>query len=95
MVNKSAAIARYHELLEEIKVEVPQEKLLIFTVDQGWEPLCKFLGVDIPETDFPNVNDRTEIKKTIADMTKGAYLFLTIGVLALAGIIYGLIKFLG
>lgn len=95
MVDKSAAIARYHEHLEEIKAEVPQEKLLIFTVDQGWDPICKFLGVDIPETGFPNVNDRAEIKKSIADITKGAYVFLTIGVFALAGIIYGLIKFLG
>lgn len=93
MVDKSAAIARYHKHLEEIKAEVSQEKLLIFKVDQGWGPICRFLGVDIPETDFPNVNDRAAIKKSIADISKGAYVFLTIGAFALAGIIYGLIKF--
>jgi hypothetical protein len=95
MNDKTAAIARYHALVEEVKAAVPPARLLIFSVDQGWEPLCKFLGVENPKTAFPNVNDRAEIKKTIADITKGAYLFLFIGVLLVAGLIYGLIKLLG
>jgi hypothetical protein len=95
MTDKTAAIARYHEHIEEIKATVPSERLLTFTVDQGWEPLCKFLEVEVPNSEFPNVNDSTEIKKAIANMTKGAYVFLSIGVLALIGIIYGLTKFLG
>ena len=37
--------------------EVPPERLLVFKVSEGWEPLCRFLGVDIPSTDFPRVND--------------------------------------
>jgi hypothetical protein len=94
MINKTAAIARYHEHIEEIKATVPPEKLLIFTVDQGWEPLCKFLGAEVPPTAFPNVNDRVQVKKTLADITKGAYVFLAIGALALSGILYGLFKFL-
>lgn len=95
MEDKDAAIARYHEHIDELKTAIPEDKLLIFSVDQGWEPLCKFLGVEVPKTDFPNVNDRAEIKKTIADITKGAYVFLAIGVLILSGIIYGLSRFLG
>ncbi len=35
MMDKAAAIARYHEHVEEIKAAVPSENLLIFTVDQG------------------------------------------------------------
>jgi hypothetical protein len=62
-------------------------------VDQGWEPLCKFLEVEVPTSAFPNVNDRAEIKKTIADITKGAYVFLAIGALALAGISYGVTQY--
>jgi hypothetical protein len=95
MNDKAAAIARYHANVEEVKAAVPPERLLIFSVDQGWEPLCKFLGVEVPKTEFPNVNDRAEIKKTIADITKGAYVFLFIGALLLAGLIYGLIKLFG
>ena len=41
------------------------------------------------------VNDRAQVKKTIVDITKGAYLFLAIGVMILAGIIFGIVKFLG
>ena len=94
MNNKAAAIARYAEHIEEVKAAVAADKLLIFKVDQGWEPLCNFLGVEVPTTPFPNVNDRAEVKKTIADITKGAYLFLTLGVLLLIAIAYGLLKFL-
>ncbi len=95
MKDKQSAIARYNAHLEEVKATVPEDRLLVFSVDQGWEPLCNFLGVEVPDTEFPRVNDRAEIKKTIADMTKGAYMFIAIGVLLLAAIIYGLIALWG
>ncbi len=95
MENKQAAVARYEAHINEVKAAVPPEKLLIFSVDQGWEPLCAFLGEEIPDKPFPNVNDRKEIQKTISDLTKGAYTFIALGVILLAGIIYGLMKLLG
>lgn len=95
MEDKPAAIAHYNKHVEEIKAIVPPEKLLIFSADQGWGPLCEFLGVEVPDTEFPNVNDRKEIQKTIKDMTKGAYIILTIGGLALVGIIFTIVKLLG
>jgi hypothetical protein len=94
MDNKAAALARYNELIEEVKATVPPEKLLIYTVNQGWEPLCNFLGVDVPSTAFPNVNDRAQVKRTIADFTKGAYIILGIGIVLLAIIAFILIKFI-
>ena len=94
MENKEAAIARYNEHIEEIKEAVPADRLLIFKVTEGWEPLCEFLGEEVPDTEFPNVNDREEIKKTIKDITKGAYIFLGIGALLLAAMAYGLVKIL-
>src|SRR4051812_20853747 len=42
MSNKAAAIAEYNAHIEEVKTHVPAGKLLIFTVDQGWGPLCRF-----------------------------------------------------
>jgi hypothetical protein len=94
MNNKAAAIAHYHRHIEEVKAAVPADKLLIFSADQGWKPLCDFLEVPVPETEFPNVNDRTAIKETIRGMTKGAYTILGIGALALSGLLYGALKFL-
>lgn len=51
-------LGRYHEGLldkdipqaiivhnERIKKLIPSDELLIYDVSEGWEPLCKFLGV--------------------------------------------------
>ncbi|XP_039263136.2 uncharacterized protein LOC120339125 [Styela clava] len=35
---------------------VPKEKLLVLNVGSGWEPLCKFLGKDIPDIPYPHKN---------------------------------------
>lgn len=31
-------------------------RLLVFNVKEGWEPLCAFLGLPVPEEDFPRTN---------------------------------------
>ena len=76
MNDRAKAIARYNAHIEEVKQAVPPEKLLIFSVDQGWAPLCAFLGVAAPAEPFPNLNDRAAIKKTIRSMILGMYLML-------------------
>ncbi|KAH6991539.1 hypothetical protein EDB82DRAFT_494142 [Fusarium venenatum] len=30
-----------------------------FKLEQGWEPLCKFLGKNVPNVEFPRVNEST------------------------------------
>jgi hypothetical protein len=40
---------------------LPAERLLVFSPKQGWEPLCTFLGVPVPDAPFPRVNSRDEI----------------------------------
>lgn len=45
---------------EAVKALIPAERLLVFQVKDGWGPLCDFLGVPAPETDFPRTNDREE-----------------------------------
>jgi hypothetical protein len=37
-------------------------ELLEWEPTDGWEPICKFLGVPIPEQDFPHVNDTATMK---------------------------------
>jgi len=32
--------------------------VLNYHVSEGWEPLCKFLGKDVPDVPFPNVNNK-------------------------------------
>jgi hypothetical protein len=40
-----------------VRAVVPKENLLEFEYKDGWEPLCKFLGKDVPAGPYPRVND--------------------------------------
>jgi hypothetical protein len=50
----------YHAMHEEVRQITPQDRLLDYRLGDGWEPLCKFLGKDIPDKPFPHVNDAKE-----------------------------------
>jgi len=43
---------------QEVQETVPADRLLVFDVKQGWEPLCKFLDVPVPDAPFPRSNNR-------------------------------------
>lgn len=94
MNDRAKALAHYQAHIDEVKATIPADRLLVFSVDQGWEPLCRFLGVPVPAEEFPNVNDRAEVKKGIADMAKGAYVMVTVAAAAVAAVIYGAIRLL-
>ncbi|MEQ4725784.1 sulfotransferase [Nonomuraea sp. B19D2] len=47
-------------------MSLPAERLLVFDVREGWEPLCRFLGVDVPAGEpFPHLNDAKAIRQTM------------------------------
>jgi len=43
-----------------VKAALPPDRLLVFEVAQGWEPLCAFLGVPVPAAPFPRLNSTKE-----------------------------------
>ena len=45
----------------------PQDKLLEFNVREGWEPLCRFLEVDVPFMEFPHKNKGAGVVKEVMD----------------------------
>ena len=46
-----------------VREVVPGGKLLEFEPSQGWEPLCGFLGREVPEgREDPRMNDTKEIR---------------------------------
>ena len=55
--DKEGALAAYRQRAEEVKAAIPPERLLVFDVAEGWEPLCAFLGVPVPDQPFPRRND--------------------------------------
>jgi hypothetical protein len=48
------AMTRY---IDEVKQTVPADRLLVWTAADGWESLCEFLELPMPESAFPNIND--------------------------------------
>lgn len=46
---------------QEVRDALPPERLLVFSPKEGWEPLCAFLGVPVPDCPFPRVNNRDEL----------------------------------
>lgn len=45
---------------EAVRAAIPADRLLVYAVRQGWEPLCDFLDVPVPDEPFPRTNDRGE-----------------------------------
>jgi len=94
MTDKAKAIAYYEEHIANVKAAVPPERLLVYTVDEGWGPLCDFIGAPQPSTPFPNVNDRAQIKQEIRNIMKGAYVMLGGTIAAAALVIWGAVRLL-
>jgi len=62
-LDRAAAIEIFEAHIAQVKATVPPEQLLVYNVKEGWAPLCAFLGVPVPETPFPRLNDRETFKQ--------------------------------
>lgn len=59
-MNRDELVAGFVAHNKAVRECIPADQLLIFEVKQGWEPLCEFLEVPVPDEDFPRTNDRGE-----------------------------------
>jgi hypothetical protein len=58
LADEDLAVAAFHRHTAAVQESIPPERLLVFDVRQGWEPLCSFLGVPPPADEpFPHLND--------------------------------------
>ena len=51
-----------------VRRRVPRERLLVFDVREGWDPLCDFLGVDVPNDPFPRLNEAREMRRRLLSL---------------------------
>ncbi|KAJ5098952.1 hypothetical protein N7532_005953 [Penicillium argentinense] len=60
----------YQEHYDRVRKMAAERKmeLLEYEVTDGWGPLCKFLGHDMPENPFPRGNDKQEVNTRIKEM---------------------------
>jgi len=64
-------IEQMHAHNERVKRTVPAERLLVWQVTDGWEPLCEFLGVEVPDGPLPHANDRGTFLDRVIDGALG------------------------
>ena len=55
----------YRDHIARVKATARSDQLLVFEAKDGWEPLCSFLGVPVPENDYPHLNDTAQIRRMI------------------------------
>ena len=59
------AMAVFRAHTEEVRRTIAPERLLVYDVAEGWEPLCEFLGVAMPETSFPRINSTQDFQQQV------------------------------
>ncbi len=60
----AAAIERHNA---EVIATVPSDRLLVWSVGEGWEPLCEFLEIPVPDAPFPRMNESAQFAERIID----------------------------
>ena len=60
--DRDVAIAAFNRNNAEVRAAIPAERLLVYEIGDGWEPLCGFLGVPVPEAGFPSSNSTDEFR---------------------------------
>ena len=50
----------------EVESTIPSDRLLVYQVGEGWERLCAFLGVPVPDTPYPSENSREDFIGRVA-----------------------------
>ena len=58
--DRDCAIAAYRANNQAVRDQVPSDRLLVFHVTDGWQPLCDFLEEPVPDISFPRSNPRYE-----------------------------------
>lgn len=69
--DKAATEKLFNKHIEDVKAFVPAGQLLVFDVSEGWEPLCKFLGVAVPNEPIPHLNKKENFKEMLVELMKG------------------------
>jgi len=64
--DRDHAIAVFEQHNAEVIANVPKDRLLVFDVREGWQPLCTFLGQPVPTEPFPKTNSTAEFQSMFA-----------------------------
>ena len=65
--DKDAVLRRYQQYIEEVQKSLPPERLLTMDIGEGWDRLCEFLGLPIPDEPYPLLNTTRDYAKEKLD----------------------------
>lgn len=58
VLDEEETLARYAEYNDEVRADCPPDRLVVWSVGDGWAPLCNALGVPVPDEPFPDLDRR-------------------------------------
>jgi hypothetical protein len=88
--DRTFAIDVFNRHNEQVRRDVPADRLLVYEISQGWGPLCAFLGVPVPAgKPFPHLNDAAHFR---AGIKRVALIYRTVGYAVLGGAALALIR---
>lgn len=65
----AAAQAVYRRHYDNVIASAPADRLLVWQPEDGWEPLCEALGVDVPDQPFLHRNTGDEFRRRLDEGT--------------------------
>jgi len=65
--DREHAIEVFEKHNKRVQDGVPADRLLVYEVKQGWEPLCEFLEVPVPDEPFPHLNEAAEFVQRLEE----------------------------
>ena len=63
-MSQANAVAVYQQRIDDVRQSVPTERLLVYDIAEGWQPLCSFLELPVPDRAFPHYNSMQEFWQT-------------------------------
>jgi len=75
-IHNNRGVEFFHQWTSEVESNVPKDRLLKFSVKEGWTPVCKFLDVPVPDVPFPRVNSSSEFDEARAVVYRKSWLLV-------------------
>ena len=63
MEDKDHVIGVYEARTAAVRAAIPSDRLLVYETGSGWDPLCEFLDVPVPDDPYPHVNTTEEFRE--------------------------------
>ncbi|KAI1180573.1 hypothetical protein F4777DRAFT_528500 [Nemania sp. FL0916] len=65
--NGKAAFIDHYKMLDELTKGMGEDKVLRWKAQDGWGPLCEFLGKEVPDEEFPNRNALEQVVQKVIE----------------------------